>query len=252
MAGLTREGAADAPAHSSGDEVHPAHRARTPCVCYSGMFTAWLPVRKRQVSPMLAAWKNVVTFYVLRGLLAPLWEALILLDRLLYLRELGCTRTNPIKHSAPSPDPRIPSGTVRGSGIRAWHMPPAHRPAWRMAGARQGAGERRASNRGRGGCMHLLMLTLICRLESRPVPCPDAANLVPLFDPIISPRSYGLVAIKPTLARGRRLSSVIRGGNQCSAPVSSEGVAGAPAANTQGETPSAWSVCGECEWPDAV
>ena len=30
----------------------------------------------------------MVTFYVLRQLLAPLWEALILLDRLLYLREL--------------------------------------------------------------------------------------------------------------------------------------------------------------------
>ena len=34
-------------------------------------------------------WRRVVVYYVLRLLLAPLWEALILLDRLLFLRELG-------------------------------------------------------------------------------------------------------------------------------------------------------------------
>ena len=34
-----------------------------------------------------ARWRRVVVLYVLRLLLAPLWEALVLLDRLLYLRE---------------------------------------------------------------------------------------------------------------------------------------------------------------------
>ena len=41
-----------------------------------------------EIEPLDAQWRRVVTFYVLRQLLAPLWEALILLDRLLYLREL--------------------------------------------------------------------------------------------------------------------------------------------------------------------
>lgn len=38
---------------------------------------------------VLDNWRCVVAYYVLRLLLAPLWEELILLDRLLYLRELG-------------------------------------------------------------------------------------------------------------------------------------------------------------------
>ena len=42
-----------------------------------------------ETTPMLERWQDVVAFYVLRLLLAPLWEALILLDRLLYLREHG-------------------------------------------------------------------------------------------------------------------------------------------------------------------
>ncbi len=42
-----------------------------------------------EAGPMLAQWRRVVVFYVLRLLIAPLWEGLLLLDRLLYLRELG-------------------------------------------------------------------------------------------------------------------------------------------------------------------
>ena len=37
----------------------------------------------------LAQWRRVVAYYVLRLLLAPLWEELILLDRLLFLNERG-------------------------------------------------------------------------------------------------------------------------------------------------------------------
>jgi hypothetical protein len=70
-----------------------------------------------KVQPMLRQWRRVVIFYVLRILLAPLWEAVVLLDRLLYLRELGYD-----------------------------------------------------------------------------------ANLVPLFDPFLSPRSYALVALKRPMA----------------------------------------------------
>ena len=42
-----------------------------------------------ECEPLLGQWNRVVTFFVLRLLLAPLWEALILLDRLLFLRELN-------------------------------------------------------------------------------------------------------------------------------------------------------------------
>ena len=37
----------------------------------------------------LLQWKRVVIFYTLRLLLAPLVETILLLDRLLYLKELG-------------------------------------------------------------------------------------------------------------------------------------------------------------------
>jgi hypothetical protein len=37
----------------------------------------------------LLQWKRVVIFYTLRLLLAPLVETILLLDRLLYLQELG-------------------------------------------------------------------------------------------------------------------------------------------------------------------
>lgn len=40
----------------------------------------------------LSQWKRVVIFYTLRLLLAPLVETILLLDRLLYLQELGKTR----------------------------------------------------------------------------------------------------------------------------------------------------------------
>jgi len=43
----------------------------------------------RDYGPALLQWRHVVVFYVLRLLLAPLWEALILLDRLLFLTEKG-------------------------------------------------------------------------------------------------------------------------------------------------------------------
>lgn len=41
------------------------------------------------VDPMLAQWRRIVATVVLRLLLGPLWEALVLLDRLLYLDERG-------------------------------------------------------------------------------------------------------------------------------------------------------------------
>jgi len=37
----------------------------------------------------LLQWKRVVIFYTLRLLLAPLVETILLLDRLIYLKELG-------------------------------------------------------------------------------------------------------------------------------------------------------------------
>jgi hypothetical protein len=40
----------------------------------------------------LLQWKRVVIFYTLRLLLAPLVETVLLLDRLLYLKELGKSR----------------------------------------------------------------------------------------------------------------------------------------------------------------
>ena len=42
-----------------------------------------------EAAPLLKQSKRVVIVYVLRLLLAPLWEALILLDRRLYLQEHG-------------------------------------------------------------------------------------------------------------------------------------------------------------------
>eukprot|EP00967_Tisochrysis_lutea_P129421 scaffold222568_cov36-Tisochrysis_lutea.AAC.1 len=43
----------------------------------------------RELAPLLARWRQVVVYFVLRQMLAPLWEALILLDRLVYLGERG-------------------------------------------------------------------------------------------------------------------------------------------------------------------
>ena len=40
-------------------------------------------------APMLEQWRRVAVYFVLRSLLSPLWEALLLLDRLLFLRERG-------------------------------------------------------------------------------------------------------------------------------------------------------------------
>ncbi|KAL1530393.1 hypothetical protein AB1Y20_001300 [Prymnesium parvum] len=42
-----------------------------------------------ELRPLLENWRRVVVYYVLRLLIAPLWEALILLDRLMFLRERG-------------------------------------------------------------------------------------------------------------------------------------------------------------------
>jgi len=42
-----------------------------------------------QCEPLLPQWRRVVVYYVLRLLLAPLWEAFLLLDRLLFLQERG-------------------------------------------------------------------------------------------------------------------------------------------------------------------
>ena len=42
-----------------------------------------------EVAPLLSQWRRVVAYYVLRQLVAPLWEELLLLDRLLFLRERG-------------------------------------------------------------------------------------------------------------------------------------------------------------------
>ena len=41
------------------------------------------------MAPLLSQWRRVVAYYVLRQLVAPLWEELLLLDRLLFLRERG-------------------------------------------------------------------------------------------------------------------------------------------------------------------
>ena len=59
-----------------------------------------------EVAPLLGQWKRVVVFYVLRLLLAPLWEALLLLDRLLYLRELGYRRSRLVPLFDPTLSPR--------------------------------------------------------------------------------------------------------------------------------------------------
>jgi len=42
-----------------------------------------------ELAPLLGQWRRVVVFFALRALLAPLWEALLLLDRLLFLGERG-------------------------------------------------------------------------------------------------------------------------------------------------------------------
>ena len=42
-----------------------------------------------QLEPQLAGWRRVVSFFVLRNLLSAVWEAAILIDRLLYLGERG-------------------------------------------------------------------------------------------------------------------------------------------------------------------
>ena len=54
-------------------------------------------------------------YYVLRQLLAPLWEALILLDRLLYLRELGHASA-----LVPLFDPHLSPRNYAVVGVKTW------------------------------------------------------------------------------------------------------------------------------------
>jgi hypothetical protein len=49
-------------------------------------------VESEETRVNLSQWKRVVIFYTLRLLLAPLVETVLLLDRLLYLQELGKNR----------------------------------------------------------------------------------------------------------------------------------------------------------------
>jgi hypothetical protein len=49
-------------------------------------------VESEEMQMNLLQWKRVVIFYTLRLLLAPLVETILLLDRLLYLKELGKNR----------------------------------------------------------------------------------------------------------------------------------------------------------------
>lgn len=46
-------------------------------------------LESEEMQTNLLQWKRVVIFYTLRLLLAPLVETILLLDRLLYLKELG-------------------------------------------------------------------------------------------------------------------------------------------------------------------
>jgi hypothetical protein len=46
-------------------------------------------LQSNEIDELLMQWKKVVVFYSLRLLFAPLVESIILLDRLLYLKESG-------------------------------------------------------------------------------------------------------------------------------------------------------------------
>lgn len=61
-------------------------------------------VESEEVQMNLLQWKRVVIFYTLRLLLAPLVETILLLDRLLYLKELGiCSALIPLFDPSLSP-----------------------------------------------------------------------------------------------------------------------------------------------------
>lgn len=67
--------------------------------------TEWSKVHEELLQPRLLQWRRVVVYYVLRLLLAPVWESLVLIDRLLYLREHGyaCSTLVPLFDPALSP-----------------------------------------------------------------------------------------------------------------------------------------------------
>ena len=73
------------------------------------------PSLKAELQPLLDKWRQVVVYYVLRLLLAPLWEALILLDRLLFLRERGHPST-----LVPLFDPTLSPRNYAVVGVKRW------------------------------------------------------------------------------------------------------------------------------------
>ncbi len=58
-----------------------------------GLEPSLTEAQQRRAGERLSQWKDVVAFYTLRLALAPVVETVILLDRLLYVREQGNRHT---------------------------------------------------------------------------------------------------------------------------------------------------------------